>query len=124
MHGILGRQWVLLSSIIKPEERLVSLFGSFKAQLLANRNFDEKAIGIKLKNLLPPNNLPNVYLAVEWIADAVKKGKRLVIFGDYDVDGITGTAILYHFLKTAGAKVLPVLPSRKRGYGLSPDLVR
>ncbi len=124
MHGILGRQWVLLSSIIKPEERLVSLFGSFKAQLLANRNFDEKAIDIKLKNLLPPNNLPNVYLAVEWIADAVKKGKRLVIFGDYDVDGITGTAILYHFLKTAGAKVLPVLPSRKKGYGLSPDLVR
>ena len=124
MYGLSGRQWVLLSSIVKPEERLVALFGSFKAQLLANRNFDERALDVKLKDLLPPDSLPNVYGAVELTADAVKKGKRLVVFGDYDVDGITGTAILYHFLKRAGAKVLPVLPSRKKGYGLTPDLAK
>ncbi len=123
MKGVSGKEWVLLSELIKPEGSLSKRLGHLKAQLLANRNFGEEALENKLKNLLPPFGIPNIQEAVELIKDNVEKGKRIVIFGDYDVDGITGTAILYDLLKKAGAKVLPLLPSRKRGYGLTKELV-
>ncbi|MDW8294516.1 MAG: single-stranded-DNA-specific exonuclease RecJ [Aquificaceae bacterium] len=122
MRGISGKEWLLLSEVIKPDEELVRKVGYLKAQFLANRNMDETVLENKLKNLLPPFEIPNITTASEIIAEYVRKGKRIVLFGDYDVDGITGTAMLYHLLKQAGAKVLPLLPSRKRGYGLTKEL--
>ncbi len=123
MKGISGKEWVLLSERIKPGEELLAKLGAFKAQILANRGYDERYLDTRLKNLLSPKCIPNIERAVEWIVEAVKRGKRVVLFGDYDVDGITGTALLYDFLKKAGAKVVPLLPSRKRGYGLTRELV-
>ncbi len=123
MKGISGKEWVLLSDLIKPEEALYQKLGSLKAQLLANRSLGEEVLESRLKRLLPPFGIPNIQEAVELIGSYVKKGRRIVIFGDYDVDGITGTAILYDLLKKAGAKVVPLLPSRKRGYGLTKELV-
>ncbi|MDW8033072.1 MAG: single-stranded-DNA-specific exonuclease RecJ [Aquificaceae bacterium] len=122
MRGISGKEWLLLSEVIKPDEELVRKVGYLKAQFLANRNMDETVLENKLKNLLPPFEIPNITTASEIIAEYVRKGKRIVLFGDYDVDGITGTAMLYHLLKQAGAKVLPLLPSRKKGYGLTKEL--
>lgn len=122
MKGISGKEWLLLSDLIKPDEELVKKVGPLKAQFLANRNADERALENKLKNLLPPYTIPNITEASKLIAEHVKKGKRIVLFGDYDVDGIAGTAILYHLLKQAKAKVVPLLPSRKKGYGLTKDL--
>ncbi len=123
MKGLSGKEWVLLSKLIKPEEALSRRLGGFKAQLLANRNLGEEFLESKLNKLIPPFGIPNIHEAVELICSYVKKGRRIVIFGDYDVDGITGTAILYDLLKKAGAKVVPLLPSRKRGYGLTKELV-
>lgn len=51
---------------------------------------------------------------------AITKKEQIIIYGDYDVDGITGTAILWEILNSAGAKVLPFIPDRiDEGYGLS-----
>ncbi|MCS7262852.1 MAG: DHH family phosphoesterase [Aquificaceae bacterium] len=122
MKGASGKEWVLLSEHIKPSEELVRKTGYLKAQLLANRDADESALENRLRNLLPPHRIPNLQEAVSLIADYVRKGKRIVLFGDYDVDGITGTATLYHLLKRAKARVIPVLPSRRMGYGLTKDL--
>ena len=124
MRGVSGKKWVLLSELITPDELLSNKLGYIKAQLLANRRVDESILESKLKNLLPPFHIPNILEAVNLISDFVRAGKRIVIFGDYDVDGVTGTAILYDLLKRAGARVLPMLPSRKKGYGLTKDLVR
>ncbi len=123
MKGISGKEWVLLSNLIRPEESLTKRLGLLKAQILANRNLNEEDLDNKLRRLIPPFSIPNIQEAVDIIASCIKKGRRIVVFGDYDVDGITGTAILYDLLKRAGAKVLPLLPSRKRGYGLTKDLV-
>lgn len=123
MKGVSGKEWVLLSQSVIPDRGLVSRVGSIKAQLLANRKMDDSALQTKLKNLLPPYDIPNIQKAVEIIAEHVQERKRIVLFGDYDVDGITGTALLYDFLRKAGARVIPVLPSRKRGYGLTKELV-
>lgn len=124
MKGVSGKEWILLSEIIKPQNDLCERLGPLKAQLLANRNFSEESPENRLRGLLPPFGIPNIQEAVELIASHVREGKRIVIFGDYDVDGITGTAILYDLLKKAGARVLPLLPSRKRGYGLTGELVK
>ncbi len=123
MKGLSGKEWVLLSKLIKPENTLSQKIGILKAQILANRSLGEEALESRLKRLIPPFGIPNIQEAVELICSYVKRGRRIVLFGDYDVDGITGTAILYDLLKKAGAKVVPLLPSRKRGYGLTKELV-
>lgn len=58
--------------------------------------------------------------ALTRIIKAIKNKERIIVFGDYDVDGICGTAILWETLNTLGANVLPYIPSRfEEGYGLS-----
>ncbi len=55
---------------------------------------------------------------------APRQGEKITLFGDYDVDGITGTAMLWHLLKTAGANVDYYIPHRvDEGYGLNAEAV-
>ncbi len=122
MKGVSGKKWILLSENIKPPSHLVEKFGYIVAQLLANRNFVKHAdliFDVKLKNLIPYDRIPNIDVATERIKEAIRRGERIVIYGDYDVDGITSTAILYDFLRRLGARVVPVVPSRNMGYGLN-----
>jgi len=123
MKGISGRNWFLLSEIIEPQKELKEKYGPLIAQLLANRNVDDRVLDTRLKNLLPYHLIPNIEHAVERIIKSIKKGERIIIYGDYDVDGITGSALLYDFLKKAGARVCCTLPTRQTGYGLRKDLV-
>lgn len=74
---------------------------------------------LRLKRLLSPHNIPNIDLVVERIKKAIDRRERVVLFGDYDVDGITGTVLLYRFLKNFPITVVPLLPSRQSGYGLN-----
>ena len=60
-------------------------------------------------------------LALERIKKAIEKKEPVVIFGDYDCDGICGTAILWETLNQLGAKVKPYIPERVEGYGLSKE---
>jgi single-stranded-DNA-specific exonuclease len=63
--------------------------------------------------------------AAEEILRAVREGVPILLFGDYDVDGITSTALMKKFLERAGAKkVRAVVPERSWGYGLTPRLAR
>jgi single-stranded-DNA-specific exonuclease len=97
------------------------------AQCLINRGFSEPCIienflQPRLKNLADPLLLPNMSGAIERLLRAREKNEPLVIFGDYDVDGITSTALLVEVLRTLGWKVDFYLPNRMdEGYGLSAD---
>ena len=65
-------------------------------------------------------NKLQVKKSVERIKKAIKNNEQMIIFGDYDVDGICGSAILWETLNNMGAKVLPYIPHRiDEGYGLS-----
>ncbi|WP_457600286.1 single-stranded-DNA-specific exonuclease RecJ [Hydrogenivirga sp.] len=126
MRGVSGKEWLVLSHSIKPSPELVDRYGELLAQLIANRGFEdshEELFDLKLKHLLPYSLLPNVEEGVDRLVRAVRKGERIILFGDYDVDGITGTAILYEVLREAGARVTPVLPNRGTGYGLNGRLI-
>jgi single-stranded-DNA-specific exonuclease len=97
------------------------------AQCLINRGHDEPAaienfLAPRLKNLADPFLLPNMAAAVERLLRARATNEPLVIFGDYDVDGVTSTALLVEALRGLGWLVNFYLPHRlDEGYGLSRD---
>lgn len=63
--------------------------------------------------------------AVEVILHAVQAGEKIAVFGDYDCDGVTATAMLYHYLSQIGADVMFYIPNREgEGYGISQDAIR
>lgn len=97
------------------------------AQCLVNRGFDDPAAAAaflqpRLRNLADPFALPAMAAAVDRLYAARDRGEPVVIFGDYDVDGVTATALLTEVLTGLGLKVQPFLPLRlDEGYGLSRD---
>jgi single-stranded-DNA-specific exonuclease len=97
------------------------------AQCLLNRGFSEPSeienfLSPRLKNLADPFLLPNMAAAVERLLHAHEQNEPLVIFGDYDVDGVTSTALLTEVLRALGWRVDFYLPNRMdEGYGLSAD---
>lgn len=97
------------------------------AQCLINRGLSE-ALSIeaflapRLKNLSDPFLLPAMDKAVERLFRARSENESIVIFGDYDVDGVTATALLMEVLRPLGWRVDFYLPNRmEEGYGLSAD---
>jgi len=94
------------------------------ATLLANRNLQTVADALdflqpSLRHLRSPFELQDLHRAVERVVAAIENTENVLIFGDYDVDGITATAILEQFLKTSGARVSSYIPHRiHEGYGL------
>ena len=72
------------------------------------------------QGILNPMTMLDMDKAVERIKTALKTGEKIVIYGDYDVDGITSTALLYGFLKSMGADIEYYIPDRKdEGYGIN-----
>lgn len=100
------------------------------AQVLYNRGIDLDTdpvafLSPKLGDLVSPDELPGAVAAAERIAEAVRRRDKIVIYGDYDVDGITGVATMWHVLRTAGADVGFYVPHRlDEGYGLNTEAVR
>lgn len=78
----------------------------------------------QLTDLHDPQLLPGVTRAADRLCQAVADGQPIVIYGDYDVDGITASAVLWHLLKLAGADVRVYVPHRiEEGYGLNSDAI-
>ncbi len=76
----------------------------------------------KLASLGDPRLLPEMLAAVDRIFIAVDKKQRVVLYGDYDVDGVTSMALMHLILKAYGLDTALFLPSRmEEGYGLSKD---
>ena len=96
------------------------------AQCLLNRGIDnpdaaDRFLEPRLKHLSDPYLLPQVHEAVERLFHARANAELVVIFGDYDVDGVTSTALLSEVLRALGWNVQFYLPHRMdEGYGLSP----
>ena len=103
------------------------------AQLLLNRGIDDPTLArsfldARLGSLHDPENLPGAPDAAARIVSAVRAGRKIVIYGDYDVDGVCGTSILWSCLRLAGVaedRVSYYIPHRvEEGYGVSGDALR
>ncbi|MDY6914659.1 MAG: single-stranded-DNA-specific exonuclease RecJ [Planctomycetota bacterium] len=99
------------------------------AQVLHNRGIDDAEsarafLNPKLTDLHEPQLLAGAAAAAKRIAEAVAQKQRIVLYGDYDVDGITGVAILHAFLTMVGADVHYYVPHRlAEGYGVNVEAV-
>ncbi|RRD94093.1 single-stranded-DNA-specific exonuclease RecJ [Clostridiales bacterium COT073_COT-073] len=100
------------------------------AKLLLTRKIEDASTAKRFLNpsraeIHDPFLLSDMDKAVKIIAQAVNTQENICIYGDYDVDGITATSLLYLFLQEIGAKVQYYLPDRiKDGYGLNEGAVR
>jgi len=82
-------------------------------------------LNAKLSDLNDPSLLPGVEAAADAIVRALQQKRRITIYGDYDVDGVTGTSILWHCLQLCGGRVDYYIPCRmEEGYGLNQSAIR
>ncbi len=100
------------------------------AQLLLHRGIDQPAaarefLEARFSQLRDPNLLPGLKEAADRIHAAIKAGKKIAVYGDYDADGMTATAILMRCFALLGAKSMYYVPNRlKEGYGLNSEALQ
>lgn len=99
------------------------------AAVLINRGIDSEEAGKRFLDcddslLNDPFEMLGMYEAVDLINESIEEQRRITIYGDYDVDGITSVCILYKYLKSVGARVNCYIPNRfTEGYGMNTDAV-
>ena len=95
------------------------------AKLLINRGLGDphkarQFLVADMESLLSPWDLKGMREAVACVTKIMEEGGSIVVYGDYDVDGITATSVVYRFLKRCGASVSYYIPERQsEGYGLN-----
>ncbi len=97
------------------------------AEVLSSRgikNINEAAAAVQAEELQDPFLLRDMAEAVSVINLAVEEFVPICIYGDYDCDGITSTAMLYSYLECMGADVTYYIPERDEGYGMNCDSIR
>lgn len=100
------------------------------AQLLSNRGIDSIAaasdfLKCSISSCHDPLLLKDMDKAVCRIRKAIASGEKILVYGDYDVDGITAVTILYSALKNLGANVASYIPNRlEEGYGLNTGAIK
>jgi single-stranded-DNA-specific exonuclease len=124
------RSWSCAPYDVAVAERLAAGLGVSRpvGAILARRGFatvEDAQAFLAADERHDPLTLPGVAAASELIADHLRRGSRIAVFGDYDVDGVCSTAILLRTLRALGADPVWELPSRfDEGYGLSTAAVR
>ena len=99
------------------------------ARLLINRGIDDPAsanafLQPKMTHLSNPLECPEIEKAARRLARAVRNGERIAVYGDYDVDGITSTALLIQFFNLLKANATWYIPQRiEEGYGLNREAI-
>ena len=95
-------------------------------QFIESRHLASDFISPKYENLRDPSELPDIEKAIKRIKKAIKTGEKVLIYGDYDVDGVTASTVMEQALKLAGlTEVEIMLPDRFiDGYGMSPRLIK
>jgi len=120
------KTWKLLPKISTKDSKELQEYPAIIRQLLANRNIKTKQDAENFLDQLYVNfhdsyKMHGAKNAAEVILQAVNEKKKIIIHGDFDVDGICSTSILWDFLyRAVGADVLPYIPSRfEEGYGMT-----
>ncbi len=101
-----------------------------KAQLLLNRGITDSVsvqafLSPRLSDLMDPMRLKDMDRAIDLIIRAMKEGERIAVFGDYDADGLTATALMLNLFSELGVRVSSYIPNRlEEGYSLNCAAVK
>ncbi|MEJ2648924.1 MAG: DHH family phosphoesterase, partial [Sedimentisphaerales bacterium] len=128
--GRQNKEWI----VKPPDDGCAELARSLKvspltAQVLINRGITDNKQGNvflrpRLTELIEPDRMPGIKPAVERIKEALANKEKITIYGDYDVDGITGVSILWQVLRLLGGSVDYYIPHRiDEGYGLNIEAI-
>lgn len=120
------KRWHIMPRNVEKENTLIRELGvnPIVARLMVNRGIDVNEghcfLEGTLDDLLDPFTLKDMETAVALVLETIETRKPIVVYGDYDVDGITATSLLYRFLVRMGADVSYYIPERQsEGYGLN-----
>jgi single-stranded-DNA-specific exonuclease len=127
---VITKRWEVAPTL--PTEVIQELSGypPILRQILFNRGYhSHEQARIYLEAQPPPGcdpyNLLGIPAAVDRISFAVKQHENIAVYGDYDADGVTATALLGLALKSIGAEETEYIPNRfDEGYGLNHDAIR
>ena len=125
-------QWQVASPDAEARDRLAAdlSLSPLLCQILINRGISDAAAAAafltpSLHDLHDPYLLTGMDTSVRRIAAAIRNDEQIAVYGDYDVDGVTGTALLLTFFRSLGLHVTSHIPERQgEGYGLNPEAVR
>jgi single-stranded-DNA-specific exonuclease len=123
------KEWQILQPDIHLVEKLCGMLNCHPAiaSILINRNiFSTEDVSdffnTSLNQLSPPFSIKDMDVAVDRILGAIERKEKILIFGDYDVDGITATTLLLEFLRSVDADVSYYIPHRiAEGFGLKKN---
>ena len=123
-----NKRWEVLPPLPPEVDQELSGYPPFFRQLLYNRGILAKPDAVRYLSgqvaCDDPNQMAGMPEAVDRLAWAIHHGEKIVVYGDYDADGVTSTALMVQVLGGLGANVSPYIPSRfDEGYGLNLEAV-
>lgn len=128
--SMLGKAWVVVDKLDDAAPSIDITNDNLVEQILTARGITgdaeiTKFLNPSIKEYMPdPYVLKDMDVAANIITDAIVQNKKIAVYGDYDVDGITSTAIFVKYLRGVGADVIWHLPTREgEGYGLNCDAI-
>jgi single-stranded-DNA-specific exonuclease len=126
----LKKQWIIKEPIPKTVSDKLQRFDPIMRQILYNRGLDSSEAAERFLHSIPPpdsepENMKGIPEAVDRIRFAIQQNEDITVYGDYDVDGVTSTALLTQILQSMGAKAEGYIPNRfDEGYGLNREALR
>ena len=121
--SMLGRAWVsVYDSVCGTEDLLKNILNG---RGIVSDLEVERFLNPSIKEYMPdPSVLKDMDIAAKLIADAIEKHQKIAIYGDYDVDGITSTAVFVKYMRALGVDVVWHLPTREgEGNGLNNEAI-
>jgi single-stranded-DNA-specific exonuclease len=123
----LAKRWLISPPLTTLADRNLAAFPPVMRQLLFNRGYATEAearlyINPGEGSELDPLKMLGMPAVVERVARAIRRGEPIAVYGDYDVDGVTATALLVQVVTALGGDVRPYIPNRfDEGYGLNRE---
>jgi single-stranded-DNA-specific exonuclease len=124
---MLTKLWRIAPSITAEADQNLAAYPPVLRSLLFNRGYATETaarvfLAAETEFSTDPGQLTGMSTAVTRIRHALDHDETIAIYGDYDVDGVTATALLLQILEQLGGKVIPYIPNRfEEGYGLNRD---
>lgn len=127
----MNKKWQIYEADEAQIERLSKKYNINKllSTILVNRKIKDEKIEVFLnptrEHFHNPFLMPDMEKAVQRIIKAIENKEKIIIYGDYDVDGITSITVLKSFLEDRGIKVSEYIPNRlEEGYGLNKPAIK
>ena len=120
------KKWLCAADPAKNDE-ITQQFGELLGGVMLSRGITSLELAQEFfgcRGFSDPLLIKDMETAVEIIRDAMNEGKKITVFGDYDCDGVTATAMLYGYLEAMGAEADYYIPDRSEGYGMNMDAVK